>query len=251
MRAMDKTIVITGASAGIGAALARQLGSTGHRLVLGARRGDRLAEVAKACGDAIAVVGDVTRRADVEKLRDVALERHGRIDVWVNNAGRGIGRSVLALTDDDVDQIIAVNLKSAIYGMQVATRVMQAQGEGQIINISTVLARVPFVPIRSIYSGAKAALNMLTTNLRMELRRTYPKIVVTLVSPGVVLTDFHDDALYGTPGFEPRAAGVNAQTAEEVAAKIAAVIVEPANDVYTNPMSANFVKKFYDDPGSF
>src|SRR5687767_4781074 len=114
----SKVVVITGASSGIGAALAKQLGTEGHRLVLAARREEALKEVTAASGDAKAVVTDVTVRADVERLRVEAIKAYGQIDVWINNAGRGIGKRVLELSDDDFDQMMSVNVKAALYGMQ-------------------------------------------------------------------------------------------------------------------------------------
>src|SRR5262245_61905124 len=100
---MEKIVVITGASSGIGAALARTLAGQGHAVVLAARRERELREVAAACGArALAVPTDVTRRADVERLRDRTLGERGRVDVWVNNAGRGIARPVLELSEADL-----------------------------------------------------------------------------------------------------------------------------------------------------
>src|ERR1051325_1627989 len=114
-----KTIVITGASAGIGAAMARRLARDGNQLALAARRAEALrAVVAETAAAAIPVAADVTRRADVERLRDEAIRAFGSVDVWINNAGRGITRPVLDLTDADVDEMMAVNVKSALYGMQ-------------------------------------------------------------------------------------------------------------------------------------
>ena len=99
---IDKVVVITGASAGIGAELGKQLAARGAKVVLAARRKTELDAVAAKIGqNALAVVTDVTKRGDVEHLSKAALERFGRIDVWVNNAGRGISRSVAELTDDD------------------------------------------------------------------------------------------------------------------------------------------------------
>ncbi len=115
----EKVIVITGASAGIGAALAKQLAARGEKLVLAARREVELKKVSSDCGpDALSVVADVTQRADVEHVRDEAFRAFGHVDVWINNAGRGIGRQVLDLTDADFDEMMAVNTKSALYGMQ-------------------------------------------------------------------------------------------------------------------------------------
>lgn len=250
-----KVVVITGASGGIGAALARRLGDEGHRLVLVARREAELRAVAKeaeARGAARTCVfhTDVTHREDVLRLRDVALDTFGRIDVWVNNAGRGITKSVLDLRDSELDEMMAVNVKSALYGMQAAVPYfIKRGGVGHIINVSSFLGRVPVASFRSAYSAAKAALNSLTTNLRMDLRDEYPGIRVSLVMPGVVSTDFARNVL-GEPRSPMLTAG-QAQTAEEVAEIIAGVIREPVAEVYTNPASADVVRRFYADPGTF
>src|SRR5207247_6645280 len=117
-----KVVVITGASSGIGAGLAIRLGREGMRLVLAARSAEKLEAVAVEAapgGLALAVPTDVTRRSDVEKLRDTALDRFGQVDVWVNNAGRGISRPVLELTEDDVDVVVVVDVKAAAYRMLV------------------------------------------------------------------------------------------------------------------------------------
>src|SRR5512136_1032507 len=158
-----KVVVITGASGGLGAELARQLAARGDKLVLAARREAELKQVAAACGaDALPVVTDVTRRADVNHLRDEALRVFGQVDVWVNNAGRGIGRQVLDLTDEDFDAMMAVNVKSALYGMQAIIPHFKVRGAGHLINISSMLGHIPFASFRSAYSAAKAALNMLS-----------------------------------------------------------------------------------------
>src|SRR5438094_5638690 len=197
----NEVTVITGASSGIGAALAKQLGSKGHQLVLAARREKELKEVAKQAGTrALVVPTDVTRRADVEALRSRALEEYGHVDVWVNNAGRGITKSVLDLTDRDVDEITAVVLKSVLYGMQAIIPHFQERGRGHLINVSSFLGRVPLVSHRSIYSAAKSGVNVLTANARMDLMAKYPRVHVSLVMPGTVETDFHRIA--GTP-FRP------------------------------------------------
>lgn len=248
----SKVIVITGASGGIGAAVARQLGAEGHKLALAARREPELKQVARETGvEAITVKCDVTFRSDMENLKNVALEHFGNIDVWINNAGRGISRRVLELTDEDFDEIILVNLKSALYGMQVIAPYFQKQGKGHIINISSFLSRVPFVPFRSIYSAAKAALNMLTANLRMDLQAEYPDIHVSLVMPGVVATDFSKNALGGTPPAISSGGFMKWQTPEEAASTIVELIKNPQPEVYTNPALAEIVRSYYQDVGAF
>ena len=114
----DKVVVITGASAGIGAALAELLGRGGARLVLVARRQSELDAVAARAGDAIGIAADVTRREEAARVVREAIARFGQIDVWVNNVGRGISRAPSELTDEDIDQMMLVNVKSALYGMQ-------------------------------------------------------------------------------------------------------------------------------------
>src|SRR5213593_517907 len=188
----EKVTVITGASSGIGEALAKHLGAKGHRLVLGARRENELKRVAGGIGsNAIPVRTDVTRRKDVEHLRDIALQRFGHVDIWVNNAGRGITKSVMELTDQEFDEIVAVVLKSVFYGMQTIIPHFQERGQGHLINVSSFLVRVPLTPYRSIYSAAKAGVNVLTANLRMALKTKYPDIHISLVMPGIVDTPFH------------------------------------------------------------
>ena len=187
----DKVIVITGGSSGIGAALAHHVARAGALPVLAARRERELEEVRAACGPgALAVVADVTRRADVQRILDRAVERHGHVDVWVNNAGRGITRPVSQLTDVELEDMMRTNLTSALHGMQVALSHFKPRGRGHIINVSSMLSRVPYVPWRSAYSAAKHALNALTASLRLELKPEFPGIHVSTVLPGVVATEF-------------------------------------------------------------
>jgi NAD(P)-dependent dehydrogenase (short-subunit alcohol dehydrogenase family) len=239
----DSVVVVTGASGGIGAALARLVGQRGGRPVLAARREPELGEAAARSGPhALAVVADVTRREAVERLRDAALSRFGAIDVWVNNAGRGITRPVSELSDEDFDEMMRVNVKSALYGMQAVLPHFRERGRGHIINVSSMLGRVPFAPARSAYNAAKHALNALTANLRMELRGSFPGIHVSTVLPGVVATEFGVHALGG--GVDSRTIPF-AQSVEEVAEVIAGVIERPRADVYTRPGLKEQVASYY------
>ena len=248
---MAKTIVVTGASSGIGAALAEQLAERGDQVVLAARSKDTLESLAKRLGaHALAVRTDVTVRREVERLRDRAIEAFGHIDVWINNAGRGMSKLVAELTDDEIDEMITVNVKSALYGMQAVLPHFKDRGAGQIINISSFLSRVPMASIRSAYSASKAALNSLTANLRMDLAATHPNIHVSLVMPGLVSTAFAQHAVYGTPPIPP-GAGAPSLTAEAVAAAITAVIDHPVAEIYTNPPLAGFARKYFEDVEAF
>ncbi len=247
-----KVVVVTGASSGIGAELSRKLGSEGHSVVLAARHHERLKAVALHSGkDAHVVIADVTKRDDMEKIKEEALRRFGKIDVWVNNAGRGIGRAFMDLTEQDLDDMISVNVKSVFFGSQIAAHYFKAEGKGHIINVSSFLGRVPFANFRSAYSASKAMVNSLTANLRMDLRRTHPDIKVSLVMPGVVQTDFAKNALHGTPPPPPGAPPMNGQTPQEVAAIIYDLILHPIAEVYTNPSSAETAKAYYTDVSSF
>jgi NADP-dependent 3-hydroxy acid dehydrogenase YdfG len=156
-------VVITGASSGIGAALAMELGRRGESVVLAARRLPELRQVAERCGSAaLAVQADVTRREDVQRLLGAALDRFGHVDAWVNNAGRGISKPVEQLSDEDVDAMVRDNLKSVLYGVQAVLPHFKERRQGAIVNVSSFLARAPLAPFRSAYSASKAAVNSLS-----------------------------------------------------------------------------------------
>src|SRR5437867_4222913 len=165
------------------------------------------------------IKGYSTRRDDVVRLRDQALHAFGSIDVWINNAGRGIARPALELTDAEFDEMIIVNVKSALYGMQTVAPHFIERRQGHIINISSFLGRVPIATHRSAYNAAKAALNALTANVRVDLAREHPGIAVSLVMPGIVTTDFGQHAKGGSPPLPPQVMR-DAQTPEQVADKI-------------------------------
>jgi NADP-dependent 3-hydroxy acid dehydrogenase YdfG len=234
-----KVVVITGASAGIGAALAEEIARRGGRVVAAARSADKLeALTARIGGGAIAVPTDVTVRAEVERLRDTALAKAGRIDVWVNNAGRGITRPLAAVSDEDLDAMVRDNVKSVLYGMQAVLPHLQARGDGTIANVSSMLGRVPFAPIRAAYSACKAAMNSLTETMRMELKSSHPEIRVITVLPGVVKTDFGSRALGGGPDSRSLP---GAQEVDEVARVIADALLTRNGDVYTRPGAERIV----------
>jgi len=249
----ERVAVITGASSGIGAALARRLGRNNFRLVLAARRAAALRAVAADIGGGCrSVVADVTRREDVNRLRDEAVTAFGGVDVWVNNAGRGINASVLELTDEQFDEMMAVNVKSALYGMQAIVPHFQERGRGHLINVSSFLSRVPIATYRSAYNAAKAALNALTANLRMDLRQSFPRIHVSLVMPGMVTTEFARNAIGGTPAVTwASSSGPQIQSADDIAAAIDSLIASPREELYTQRGQPDTVVRYFQDVGAF
>jgi short-subunit dehydrogenase len=251
----NKTIVITGASSGIGEALALRLARDGFQLAIAARRRpelERVAERARLAGSpkVLVVEADVTSRGDIERVSREAVAVFGSYDVWVNNAGRGITRHVLDLSADDIDEMISINLKSALYGMQIAAKQFIAQDRGQIINVSSFLGRVPLATHRSAYNAAKAALNALTANLRMDLRAAHPNVKVTLVMPGMVGTEFGRNALGSAPD-TPVYAGPHVQNVADVADIIAGAIANPVAEVYTNPASPEMARRYFADVDAY
>jgi len=248
----SKVIVITGASSGIGAALARQRAVAGDAVMLAARRQDKLTRVVEACGGrALAVPTDVTQRGEVERLRDAAIGEFGHIDVWVNNAGRGINRRVLELSDGDLDEMFIVNTKAPLYGMQAIVPYFQSRGEGHVINVSSILTRVSSATFRSAYTAAKAALNALTSNLRTDLHTTHPRIHVSLILPGGVPGEFQAASLGGTPPVNPPLKGARPQTPDEVAEVIAGVIDNPVAEAYTLPVLRELARQYLEDVDAF
>jgi short-subunit dehydrogenase len=244
---MDKVVVITGASAGIGAELGKQLAAKGAKVVLAARRQAELDAVAKGIGEhALAVAADVTNKSDVEDLAKAALERFGRIDVWVNNAGRGISRSVAALSDEDLDAMWTVNMKSVVYGIQAVLPHFKAKNAGQIINISSGLSRAPLNPVRAAYGAVKAAVNLLTASLRVELKATHPGIHVTLLLPGVVATEFGLNSM--GVGIVDNRKLPGAQSVEEAVKAIVDVIENPRSEAYTSAFIAGVVERYLREP---
>ena len=237
------TVVITGASSGIGAALAELLAGRGMSVVLVARRKDALEAVAARCGArGLVVVADCSRREEVRRVVDEALARFGAIDVWINNAGQGITRPPSQLTDDDVDEVVRQNIKTVLYGTQEVLPHFKSRNAGHVINVSSLLGRVPFAVVRSAYSGAKHFVNALTAMFREEVQQTHPGIQFSIVSPGVVRTDFGLHAMHGGPDSRELP---YSQSAEEVAAVIASVIESRKPDVYTRAGSRARITEYY------
>jgi NADP-dependent 3-hydroxy acid dehydrogenase YdfG len=187
-----KVVAITGASSGIGEATALLLAERGANVVLGARGSDRLEALAdriKASGGEAAYARtDVKRREDLSNLVGLAIERYGKLDVLVNNAGVAPISLLDELRVEDWEEMIDVNLKGVLYGIAAALPVFRRQGFGHFVNVIST-AGIQIVPTMAVYAGTKNAVRAITEGLRQEAG---DKLRVTSVSPGFVNTNLAD-----------------------------------------------------------
>ena len=188
----EQVVVITGASSGIGLVTAREAARRGAKLVLVARGEDALRQLAdeinSAGGEAIYVVADVGREADVRRVAEQALARFGRIDTWVNNAGVSIYGRILDTPFEDMRRLYETNFWGVVYGSVVAAEVLRQRG-GALINVgSTVSDRA--IPLQGVYSSSKHAVKGFTDALRMELEEEGAPVSVTLVKPAAIDTPY-------------------------------------------------------------
>jgi NADP-dependent 3-hydroxy acid dehydrogenase YdfG len=184
----NKVVAITGASSGNGAATARLLARNGAKVVMGARRLDRLQSLAKelSLGDDAAVQTDVTQYEQVKHLVDHAVQTHGRIDVIVNNAGLMPHSPLERLKVEDWERMIDVNLKGVLYGIAAALPHMIAQKSGHIINVSSVAGH-KVRPGSAVYAATKTGVRVISEGLRMEVKPYH--IRTTVLSPGALATE--------------------------------------------------------------
>ncbi|WP_425104049.1 SDR family oxidoreductase [Ancylobacter sp.] len=189
---LDKVVLITGASSGIGAGIARELGRAGARLALGARRTDRLdalaAEIAEATGAEVMTRRlDVTDRADLAAFAEAARARFGKIDVLINNAGIMPLSLMASLKVDEWDRMVDVNIKGVLHGIAAVLPEMTARGAGHIVNIASIGA-LSVVPTAAVYCATKFAVRAISEGLRQENRQ----LRVTCIHPGVVESELAD-----------------------------------------------------------
>jgi NADP-dependent 3-hydroxy acid dehydrogenase YdfG len=213
MELTDAVVLVTGASSGIGAATARAAAAAGARVVLAARREDRILALAAELPEALAVVTDVTGDGELAALVAAAVERFGRIDVLVNNAGQGLHEPLERVAVPDFRAVLELNMVAPLVAMQQVIPVMRRQGGGAIVNVSsgTTLNVFPGV---GAYAASKAALNMLSVTARKELEGD--GIVVSTVYPRITDTEFHDVLRAGAL----RAGAPRGSSPEDVAAVI-------------------------------
>jgi short-subunit dehydrogenase len=197
MRLIGKVVVVTGASTGIGEAIARKFAEEGASVVLASRDHSRVEAARERVGyyeRTLAVACDIRQREQIVQLLQATLEHFGHVDVWMNNAGHGLQDSVAQMDMQQCRQMFDTNLFGAIEGMQVAIPVMQKQGKGTIINISSIAGHIA-VPYMAAYSATKHALNAIGKAARVELMGT--GVHVMTVCPGYIATDFAANAVKG------------------------------------------------------
>jgi NADP-dependent 3-hydroxy acid dehydrogenase YdfG len=242
----EKVVVITGASSGIGESTARLLAGQGAKLVLGARRKDRIdglvRDIRNAGGSAIGFKTDVTQRAQVEELVQGALREHDRIDVIVNNSGIMPIAPIAALKVEEWDRMIDVNIKGLLYGVAAVLPIMQRQKQGHIINIASVLGFKVLAPGGTVYSATKFAVRAITEGLRIELKPD--RIRTTMISPGAVATELPESSSEEGTRLHLRELYKIAIPVESIAHAIAYAIEQPAeveiDEIVIRPSAQEF-----------
>jgi NADP-dependent 3-hydroxy acid dehydrogenase YdfG len=236
----NKVVLVTGASSGIGEAVARDLAAHGATVVIGARRVERLealkTEIEAAGGTAMALGLDVTSRDSVQAFVDAARERFGRVDVIVNNAGVMPLSPIAALKVDEWDQMIDVNIRGVLHGIAAALPVMEAQGHGQIVNIASTAGH-QIIPTAAVYCATKHAVRVISEALRQET----DKVRVTVVSPGVTTSELAETITHAETAAFIDEYRKKALPAEAIARAVRFAIAQPAdvdvNEVLVRPTS--------------
>jgi NADP-dependent 3-hydroxy acid dehydrogenase YdfG len=225
-----KVVAITGASSGIGEATALHLAERGATLVLGARRADRLEALRNSIvsrgGTACFIVTDVTRRQDVDGLVALAVEKFGKLDVLVSNAGIAPISPLDALRVEDWEAMIDVNVKGVLYGIAAALPLFRRQGFGHFINTLST-AGIKIVPTMAVYAGSKNAVRTITEALRQEAG---PLLRVTGISPGYVDSELPSSMTDPATRAQGEASmKATAIPASAIADAIAFAIAQPSN----------------------
>ena len=228
MEVNDRVVIVTGASSGIGAAFARLAAGEGARLVLAARRTERLEALAAELPGALPVTTDLRDPGQVRRLVAAAVDAFGRVDVLVNNAGQGMHVPVEEARLDDLQAIVELNLYGPLVAMQAVLPLMRAQGGGAIVNVSSNTTRM-VIPGIGPYSATKCALNQLSATARAEWAAD--GVVVSVVHPSVTATEFHQTlragAMRGGGRLVPEAPEVVARAILEAIRSGAAEVVVP------------------------
>jgi len=233
----NKVVVVTGASFGIGRAIARAASLAGAKVALVARSAGDLADVSGKLGkDAAAFPGDVSKKADVERVMSEIDARFGRVDVLVNNAARAITGRIEELHVEHFHQVMELNVFGALYGMQAAIPRMRLHGGGLIVNVSSGVSKLPHpIPGYGGYAASKCAMNALSEYARVELAPD--NIRVMTVYPGITATSFRENALVSNEKWRlPIPAGMTPASPEYVAQRIVQAMREEPDELRLDPI---------------
>ena len=242
----NKVVAITGASSGIGEATARHLAGLGAKIVLGARREEKLQTIVNDIktngGEAEYLVTDVTNRSDLKALVQKAVDTYGRMDAIVNNAGIMPIAPMSALKVDEWDRMIDINIKGVLYGIAAALPVFEKQESGHIINMSSVAGVKVFSPGGTVYSGTKFAVRAISEGLRQEVGG---KIRTTCIEPGAIDSELKHGSSDGDSDAALKELYDNwSIPADSIARAIAYVIEQPVdvdvNEIIIRPTVQEF-----------
>jgi short-subunit dehydrogenase len=223
MEVKGKVIIVTGASDGIGEAIARKLAHAGAKVVLAARSDEKLAALAHELSGSVAVHADMTQQADIQNLIDRTMEIDGRIDILINNAGQGMMGPAENIDIDKYKHIMNLNVYGPLYAMQLVIPKMREQGGGMILNISSRVSK-NYYPNLSAYASTKYALNAISLTAREELKKD--NIIVSVFHPKMTATSFGKNSvnarLEAATAYaeQARARGLEVDTPEQVADKV-------------------------------
>jgi len=244
MEISGKVAVITGASMGIGEAIAKEFVEHGAQVVLLSRDSGRLEAARSRLGHAdqtLALACDVRHREEIDRVVGLTMHHFQRIDIWVNNAGHGLLDSVASVSMADCRETFDTNFFGALESMQAVIPIMKQQGSGTIVNVSSVAGHIP-IPFHAIYSATKFAMNAIGRAARMELAGT--GIHVMTVCPGYVQTEFAANAIRGTQAKRVRPKSARGISAEGVAHAVLQGVLKNKREVIV-PWSMHPAVKVY------
>lgn len=241
----DKVVIITGGSSGLGEATARHLASKGAKVVIAARRKEKLeniaADIRKNGGTVSVVQTDVTKREEVKQLIATTKKEYGKIDVLINNAGL---MAIAPISEDKVeewDKMIDINIKGVLYGISAALPVFQEQGHGHFINLSSVAGLKVFSPGGTVYSGTKFAVRAISEGLRHEVGG---KIRTTSIEPGAIDSELKHGSSHSESSENVKEFYKQAIPSDSIARAIAYAIEQPddvdVNEIVIRPTLQEF-----------